>query len=172
MREMELARSKFALLLIGGLFTAGCVNAHPSNREGATRDIPRDARVVAEGAPPLSFLFTGGGAVYVYDQTTDTLVHTARLPAQQGATVAGVISIDPDKRALVGRSAEGTNDELVLAHPLDPSHRLTMWFAPDKQAHAQDAADHEEHEEMKAATPATAPTSADHGHASSREQDR
>jgi hypothetical protein len=167
---MASIRSTLTLLtLTGALAAAGCAtSARPYDRVGVKRDVPRDARVVAEGAPPLSFLFTGGGSLYVYDQTTDTLVHTARLPSQQGAAVvAAVISIDPDKRALVGRSAEGSNDELVLAHPLDPNHRFTMWFAPDKSVHAEDAADHEDHEdheEMKVATPTAAPSSADDGH--------
>src|SRR5687767_14936397 len=46
-------------------------------RTGAARSIPSEAKVVAEGNPPLSFLFQGGGFLYIYDETSDSLIHTS-----------------------------------------------------------------------------------------------
>jgi hypothetical protein len=126
-------RTSLAALLAAGLLLAGCASktvvVHPSSdRTGAARGVPAEAQVVAEGVPPLSFLYSGhGGTLYVYDQTSDALIHTADFGPNM-STTGGIVMIDAEKRSLVLNDANKNSVTLVAS--VDPKHRYTMWFMP------------------------------------------
>jgi hypothetical protein len=120
--------------LAAALLLAGCSPSKPavvrpsSDRTGAARGVPAEAQVVAEGVPPLSFLYSGhGGTLYVYDQTSDALIHTADFGPNM-STTGGIVMIDADRRALVLNDANKNSVTLVAS--VDPKHRYTMWFMP------------------------------------------
>jgi hypothetical protein len=125
--------ASFAALLVAGLVVAGCASSKPvdrpsSDRTGAARGVPAEAQVVAEGVPPLSFLYSGhGGTLYVYDQTSDTLIHTADFGPDR-STTGGVMMIDADRKALVLNDAN--KNSVTLVSSIDPRHHYTMWFMP------------------------------------------
>jgi hypothetical protein len=116
------------------LLLAGCASnkrdvVRPSDdRTGAARGVPAEAQVVAEGKPPLSFLYSGhGGTLYVYDQTSDALIHTADF-GPNVSTAGGIVMIDVDRKALVLNDAN--KNSVTLVSQVDPNHRYTMWFLP------------------------------------------
>lgn len=126
--------TSLAALLATAALLVGCspskpVVVHPSSdRTGAARGVPAEAQVVAEGVPPLSFLYSGhGGTLYVYDQTSDALIHTADFGPNM-STAGGIVKIDVERKALVLDDANKNSVTLVGA--VDPKHRYTMWFMP------------------------------------------
>jgi len=125
--------ASFGALLTAGLIVAGCASNQPvvrpsSDRTGAARGVPAEAQVVAEGVPPLSFLYSGhGGTLFVYDQTSDTLIHTADFGPDR-STTGGIVMIDAERHALVLNDANKKSVTLVAS--VDPKHRYTMWFLP------------------------------------------
>ena len=126
--------TSFAALLAAGLLLAGCTPKEPavvrpsSDRTGSARGIPPEAQVVAEGMPPLSFLYSGhGGTLYVYDQTADSLIHTADFGPDR-STLGGIVKIDVERKALVLDDAN--KNSVTLVSSVDPKHRYTMWFMP------------------------------------------
>ena len=126
--------TSFAALLTAALLLAGCTPKEPvvvrpsSDRTGSARGIPAEAQVVAEGTPPLSFLYSGhGGTLYVYDQTADALIHTADFGPDR-STLGGIVMIDAERKALVLN--DSNKNSVTLVASVDPKHRYTMWFMP------------------------------------------
>jgi hypothetical protein len=133
MRKARHLTSLAALLGIG-VWVAGCASSKPaevhpsSDRTGAARGVPAEAQVVAEGVPPLSFLYSGhGGTLYVYDQTSDALIHTADFGPNM-STAGGIVMIDAERKALVLN--DSNKNSVTLVASIDPRHRYTMWFMP------------------------------------------
>jgi hypothetical protein len=133
-RKSHKRLATFAALLTAGVLLAGCAannreTVRPSDdRTGAARGVPAEAYVVAEGKPPLSFLYSGhGGTLYVYDQTSDALIHTADFGPNL-STTGGIVMIDVERKMLVLNDAN--KNSVTLVSQIDPSHRFTMWFLP------------------------------------------
>jgi hypothetical protein len=132
--QHERRLTSLAALLATGLFLTGCAGSKPevvrpsSDRTGSARGVPAEAQVVAEGVPPLSFLYSGhGGTLYVYDQTADSLIHTADFGPDR-STAGGIVMIDAERKALVLNDAN--KNAVTLVASVDPKHRYTMWFMP------------------------------------------
>jgi hypothetical protein len=132
--QFERRLTSLAALLAAGVFLAGCSTSKPtvirpsSDRTGSARGVPTEAQVVAEGMPPLSFLYSGhGGTLYVYDQSADALIHTADFGPDR-STAGGIVKIDVERKALVLDDAN--KNSVTLVSSVDPKHRYTMWFMP------------------------------------------
>ena len=122
-------------MFFGAFLLTGCASltgdrgsGAAGERRGAARDIPADAKLVASGQPPLSFLFpAGGGKVYLYDQSSDSLLHTADLGT--GNTTGGLLLLDPERRVFAGRDVNTKpEDDVVLVKAIDPKHRFAIYF--------------------------------------------
>lgn len=92
--------------------------------------LPADAEVVAEGQPPLTYLNQRAGTLYVFDITSDSLIHTADMDDAGGA----LFVLDAHQKALLARPLAQKDQDVVLAEPIDPSHRFSMRFRPAPSA--------------------------------------
>ena len=140
-------------ILLAALLLAGCASrdrssAAPGQRTGAAREIPAGAQLVATGRPPLSFLFPrGGGKVYLYDQTDDSLLFTADLSS--GDTNSGLLILDAERRAFVGRDVNtDPSDDVVLLKPIEVKHRFAIYFER-AQYKVEAEGDDDSHEQLK-----------------------
>jgi hypothetical protein len=84
------------------------------------------ANVVADGVPPLSFLTMNAGRVSVLNLTTGTKIHTADIP---DAPMGALVAVNPEKKAITLGSTD-TPEFMVLASPIDPTHRFQITFDP------------------------------------------
>jgi len=113
-----------ALALLAGL--CGCTdNSVPAFESGkAPYLIPGSSTCVAEGLPPLSYIPSGAATVYILDDATRSLVNTSEVPANNSGSF---FIVDPTEKAVVVKNAAEPTQRVVLASPIDPSHRFSIW---------------------------------------------
>jgi len=87
-------------------------------------------RVVAEGRPPLTFMYPGKGGVVVRDLDSREIVFSLEPPMIPGPKNAALFVIDEEKRALVVRETrEGKTVDSVMVG-IDPNHRYRIVYVP------------------------------------------
>lgn len=85
--------------------------------------IPADAQRVAEGPPPLSYIpGEDDSTVYILDNSTASLITTSKA---EGGDMFYLI--DPTEKAVIVKSPTDPTKRAVLAAPIDPSHRFSIW---------------------------------------------
>ncbi|HYO07329.1 MAG TPA: hypothetical protein VER17_00020 [Tepidisphaeraceae bacterium] len=133
------------------------VTAHVGSDVPRPARLPSSARIAAEGVPPLSAVLGRPGTLYLFDQTSGSMPHSADFTGI-GSVTALILSLDTDRKALVAREDPDTPPEkaIVLLAPLEMSHRYTMWFVPAEGSAG--AGDHKAEEVV----PTTAPAGEQH----------
>src|SRR5689334_20481418 len=91
------------LMLAAAVIGCAAPGARPGDTRSAARDIPGDAKLVASGQPTISFLFPAGpGSLYLYDETSNSLLHTAQIGADN--SMGGLFLLDRTRRSFIGRT--------------------------------------------------------------------
>ncbi len=93
--------------------------------------IPANAVRVAEGPPPLSYIPSAAATVYILDDNTLSLVNTSEVPANVSGSF---FVIDGTEKAVLVKSASEPSQRLVLAAPIDVSHRFSIWVIRQNSA--------------------------------------
>jgi hypothetical protein len=138
--------------LLAFLIAAGGCAANPTVQQHPAM-IPADARIVAQGKPTISFLITHPGILYIYDDTTHSLINSMDLTNIPHASPTMLV-IDKAKAAVLGGEPANNGPSTVLMSPIDTSHDYTIWFQSPGATCGGDA-DH-------CALPTTAPAKPQH----------
>jgi hypothetical protein len=87
--------------------------------------VPEGARLAAVGKPGIAHFSPGGVTIYVVDETAKSLVFSGAIP--DDAQV--VVRVDPDAEAIVaaGPSSDDDEEPMILAKPIDKTHRFSIW---------------------------------------------
>ena len=128
-----------AVLLVGCIETDG--NGRPiahevrparSTRSNVMADATVDgSRIVANGRPPIAFLYPGTGRLSVRDVDSGSIVFTVELPDRPDNQVRTLIGISADGK-LTGSVAkpDGTTGTTVIAD-VNKSHAFVITYLPD-----------------------------------------
>jgi hypothetical protein len=118
-----LSFAKFAILA-GLCGVAGCAS-DPGFEAGKVPNlIPPTAVRVAEGTAPLSYVPYGPATVYILDDATGSLMNTSYVPSNASDMF---FVIDPMEKAVLVKDATKPSQRIVLAAPIDTSHRFSIW---------------------------------------------
>jgi hypothetical protein len=112
--------------MFGAYIVGGCASNFSDEKDISKPPymVPANATRVAEGAPPLSYMPTGPCTVYILDNSSQTLMNTSE---GQGNDEHMFIFIDPVEKSVLVKSATNPSNRIVLASPIDPSHRFSIW---------------------------------------------
>jgi hypothetical protein len=120
-----LSVGKFAMSLGLAAALAGCMSspdAFESNKPPAL--IPTNATRVAEGPPPLSYIPTSVSTVYILDDAAQALVNTSEILTPSSGRF---FVVDSTQKAIMMKNTNDSTQQIVLAAPIDPSHRFSIW---------------------------------------------
>jgi hypothetical protein len=92
--------------------------------------VPQGAVLVAEGRPPVGWLFRGGGSLYILDLDGNALVFSGTF--HEISDTPSLIIVDPQERAVIARRID-TEEIHVLVGPIEPAHRFAIYFVPSRQ---------------------------------------
>jgi hypothetical protein len=134
------------LVMVAAVFATGC---EPGARHRATTDenitydvdgeprAPRGQRpaarapaeygqLVAEGRPPLSFVWSQPGTIRIVDVDESALIHTA---IWDDLVQPLLVTIDGDQQAVLVEDV-GDQERYVLLSGIQRDHRYAIWFQP------------------------------------------
>ncbi len=106
-------KSLLAAVVITGsaISLAGCT---PERHEV----IPSTATVGAEGNDRLTFTSDGPGMIYIYDQTDNKLLYSARVPGRRQVVVdPDTNQITVDGQLVQEKTLRGGNQRKIFFHP-------------------------------------------------------
>ena len=115
--------------------TAGCNGpvGDPGRRTNGL--VPDGARLAAVGKPGIAHFSPGGVTIYVVDETAKSLIFSGAIP--DDAQV--VVRVDPDSEAVIAAgptSDDGDDEPLVLAKPIEKTHRFSIWTTGERSGAA------------------------------------
>jgi len=119
------------VILFGSTLGIGCVSTPKQDLSDRFSAADNGGRVVAEGRPPLTFMYPGKGRVIIRDLDSREIVFSMESPLNPGPANAALLVLDEEKRALVAREARP--DGKMLDSPLvgiDPKHRYRVIYVP------------------------------------------
>lgn len=111
-------------ILAGLCGVMGCASNSAFEAGKVPNLIPQNAVRVAEGTAPLSYVPSGPATVYILDDATGSLMNTSDVPKN---TAGSFFLIDPTEKAVLVKNATEPSQRIVLAAPIDTSHRFSIW---------------------------------------------
>ena len=99
----------------------------PLGNEGRQTNglVPDGAKLAAVGKPGIAHFSPGGVTIYVVDDTSKSLIFSGAIPNDAHV----VVRVDPDAEAVTATGARASHADkpIILAHPIDKTHRFSIW---------------------------------------------